>query len=143
MLKKKIREKNKDMHEEIIEMGAQGKSKIKHWTAMKEEITSGKSPDYMNRLSQNKCSAIVRARNRMIPVKKKQQNQHQNMTCRLCKDPNTIEQQEHVIEECKTTTDQIPHKIKYDEIFKEQDTKTMKQIAKTIIKIHEIIENNT
>ena len=39
--------------------------------------------------------------------------------------------------------DQIPHKIKYDEIFKEQDSNRMKQIAKTIIKIHEIIENNT
>ncbi len=69
----------------------------------------------------------------MIPVKKNQQNQHQNMTCTFCKDPNSIETQEHVIGECKAITDKVPHRIKYKEIFKERDTKTMKQLAKTII----------
>ena len=92
-LKRTIQEKNKALHEEMIEMEAQNKSKIKHWTEMKEKVTSGKRPEYMNRLSRNECSAIIRARSRMIPVKKNQQNQHQNMTCRFCKDQNSTETQ--------------------------------------------------
>ncbi len=49
------------MQEKIIEMEAQSKSNIKHWTEMKDEITIGKQPDY-NGFSRNECSAIVRAR---------------------------------------------------------------------------------
>ena len=41
MLKRKVQEKNKEMHEETIEKKGQIKSKVKHWIEMKKDIASG------------------------------------------------------------------------------------------------------
>ena len=77
----------------------------------------------------------------MLPVNLNQLNQHRDKACRFCEDPNTPEIR-HVREEYTDVMNQIPHKIKYEDVFKEQVIETRKNIARTTVKIPEIFNRH-
>ena len=77
----------------------------------------------------------------MLSVKQNHPTSHQDKACRVCKNAESSKTQQHVIEECQYITGQLPQKIRYKDIFKENDPKAMKTIATTLKSIEEIIEN--
>ena len=68
----------------------------------------------------------------MIPVKAKQKAKYQgNMSCRFCKAYQ--EDQKHIMTECMA----MPHKvtIQYEELFRDDNWKTLKEASENIILI--------
>ena len=64
---------------EEISKEAQSKSKIKQWMDLKDDLTPGNRPKYMNELNRKQCNIIVKTRGNMLPLKANQKNQHQDL----------------------------------------------------------------
>ncbi len=125
---------------EEINIEALTKSKLKHWKDNTTKITPGKRPQYMNQLTRKQCTAIVKTRSRMLPVKENHKGSHTNTMCRWC--ANTTETQQHILETCPATMEITEGKLKYEDIFKEENIEKIKSIADTIQKIIEKLETN-
>ena len=119
---------------------AENKTKTKHWWENIENRSINKRPEYLEKLNRKECNAIIKTRTSMLPVKMNQKNKFQNNTmCRYCK--NSPETQKHIIEECKETP-WVNEKIKYKNIFQNEDVHVLKTMANRIIRIVESIETH-
>ena len=118
---------------EEISKEAQSKSKIKQWMDLKDDLTPGNRPKYMNELNRKQCNIIVKTRGIMLPLKANQKNQHQDLVCRFCKQKQ--EAQQHVLEECTGVNRNGENHIEYSEIFKDKDTKKLAIIADKIMNL--------
>ena len=130
-IKAKIENKNKEKFNEIIHQEASQKSKTKHWNELTDKIQT-RRPKYMDKLTRKQCSAIIKARCRVIPTKDNQPNMYTSDRCRLCKEDNSKETQKHILEECPRAYEEIGKRIKYEEIFKETSIENSKEIANHI-----------
>ncbi len=138
---KLIEEKQRWETAEEIRKEAQSKSKVKHWMDRTDKITPGTRPEYMKRLSRKQCSAILKVRTRMIPVKENMKGSVVNNSCRWCK--TKPETQEHIIDECPEFNKQLMNQnITYNDMFKNQEISKMTEIAEHAINIITIIEEN-
>ena len=90
----------------------------------------------MNKLNRINVSTIFRARSRMLEVKTNYKNKYRdNLKCRACKEAE--ETQLHVLQECDILHVDETTKIKYDDIFEDEDIPTLRTTA---IRIRETIE---
>ena len=135
--RKIIDKENKRQVMEEINKEAETKSKTKHWVDNIGEIKTGNRPKYINILTRKQCSAIVKARTRMLPVKENFKGSYHNTTCCWCK--NTAETQRHIIDECPNTRN-ITGNMKYEDIFRTADTGEMEKIANTLNEMIEKLE---
>ena len=78
-VKEKIRIKTNTYFQQKIDNEGKDKSKVKHLINGKKNIwTSGKIPNYMNKLTRNQVSTIFKARTRMLDIKNNFKNKYQN-----------------------------------------------------------------
>ena len=140
MLKKLLDHMNKEKFQEEIEAEAQNKSKVRKWKE-NHRIEIAKRPRYMERLTRKQCSAILRARAGMLPVKANQKRQHkEDLRYRFCKQQE--ETQEHILIECPTlqpTADNIDYKKLNDD----QDLDQLRRIANHIMATERKMEDIT
>ena len=117
-LKKHLHEEIKTKFMDHIENEYVEKTKIKHWKDLKTDITSGKRPLYMEKLNRKECSAIIRTRASMLPVKNNFKKGCKNdLLCRFCK--KETETQEHILQTCPEIRERCGQTIEYKEIFQE------------------------
>ena len=138
--KEQIRKKNLEIMAERIEEERQHKSKIEHWVSRKGDIKIGERPEFLNRLGQKQCSAIIRTRSRILPTKSNMPNNFIDKNCRICKG-NIEETQQHILQECSEMgkiTEQITN---YEDILKDSYNKRMKNIANKITNANEILSD--
>ena len=83
---------------EKINEGRTNKTKTKYYMDNKKDPRPGYRAKYMDKCNRMDANTIFRARTRMLKIKANYRNMHQDMTCRLCKEPE--ENQEHVLETC-------------------------------------------
>ena len=132
-LKKHLHEEIKTKFMDLIENEYVEKTKIKHWKDLKTDIKADKRPLYMEKLNRNECSAIIRTRASMLPVKNNFKKGCKNdLICRFCK--KETETQEHILQMCPAIRERCGQTIEYKEIFQENVEK-LKKAANTIIKI--------
>ena len=74
----------------------------------------------------------------MLDVKNNFRGKYQNTQCRMCRD--SIETQEHILEECKQLHPTEDTKVRKQDIFRE-NTDINRGIARKIEYIMEILEN--
>ena len=119
---------------------AENKTKTKHWWENIENRSINKRPEYLEKLNRKECNAIIKTRTSMLPVKMNPKNKFQkNTVCRYCK--NSPETQKHITEECKEPP-WVNEKIKYKNIFQNEDVNALKTMANRIIRIVESIETH-
>ena len=100
-----------------------------------------KRPQYMNKLNRKQCSAIARARTRMITAKANQKNQYgEHLQCRYCNKEE--ETQEHIITECTHLHPKGP-KIGYRDLFQDQDLEKLRTAAAYIMDLEKRTEEAT
>ena len=134
-LKKHLHEEIKTKFMDHIENEYVEKTKIKHWKDLKTDITSGKRPLYMEKLNRKECSAIIRTRASMLPVKNNFKKGCKNdLLCRFCK--KETETQEHILQTCPEIRERCGQTIEYKEIFQE-NVEELKKAANFIIKTTE------
>ena len=114
--------------EDIIKEG-QNKSKVKYLLDRRGPWEPNKREKYMETLSRNECSTILKARTRMIKVKNNYKNMFRDNICRLCKQGD--ETQEHILERCPELHRDSSTIVTYDLIFSEETDK-LKEGAKRI-----------
>ena len=120
---------NKQMTTQEISKEANKMTKTRHLMENKGAMCNDKRPKYMTHLSRNQCHAILMTRSSMIPVKANQKARYQgNMSCRFCKAHQ--EDQKHIMTEWVA----IPHKVSipYEELFRDNNWKTLKEAAENI-----------
>ncbi len=124
---------------QTINEEAKTKSKTKHWTEHKTSMELGIRPKHLDRLNRKECSALIRARTRMLQIKENHLKPYPNQGCRLCKSAE-LETQLHIFQECPEIAERLG-KITYKSIFENNDMNTVRNTANHIIKVSEIIEN--
>ena len=129
--------------EEIVNREKPTKSKLKHLMDHKPKLHLGKRPKYMDELSRKQCRLIAMARTRMIPVKSNHKGSYKEQDCRWCKQIGTTETQEHILSECVAITKDQSEKIEYQEIFKDDDLRSLKDIADKLEATHTLITTET
>ena len=93
--------------------------------------------DKCNRIETN---IIFRARTRMLKIKANFRNMYQETMCRLCKKEE--ENQEHVLEHCKSEKRKKIGKVSTEDIF-EENTEKLKETAGTIRRIMDLLESSS
>ena len=129
----------KKMMEKITE-GANNKTKTKYYMDNKKDLRPGCRANYMDKCNRMDANTIFRARTRMLKVKANYRNMYQDMSCRLCNEPE--ENQEHVLEMCKNERRTKLGKVTTRDIF-EENTKKLAETANTIRKIMDLIESSS
>ena len=103
----------------------------------KIELKNISNPEYMTKLSQKQCNALMKVRISMIPCKTNQKTQYKdNVECRFCKVHQ--ETQKHVLTEFVSNTHRINRPN--EELFKDENCESLKEAAEKIIKIVETLE---
>ncbi len=124
---------------EEIKEEAQTKSKIRDWVDNTQEIKPGTRPDYMNKLTRKQCTAILKVRSRMLPIKSNMKAKFTDSNCRWCK--IATETQQHIMDECPIIKQKVKNQdIKHKDTYHNHPTEKMREIANHIISIIDIIE---
>ena len=116
----------------------QGKSKVKHWFEGTDMNKLGKRKEYLNKLTRNQCSTLIKARTRMLPLRSNQKGSNKDQQCRICGEQE--ETQRHVIQDCKEIKQRLHVNFEYDELFKEAETVKMREMAESTAKILELVQ---
>ena len=130
---------SKNMKKHFIDKmkeSSENKSKMQYYMEGKLEVTGLRSK-YINKLTRNQVSTIMKARTRMLKVKDNYKNGHSDLSCRLC--GNSEETQMHILEKCQKLSQMTPI-ITKDMIFSENVTE-LKETAKMINERMKLIEN--
>ena len=94
---------------------------------------------YMKRLNRNDTSIIFRTRARMLKVKANYKKGNQSLMCKACKVEE--ETQLHVLTECNSIHEDDSQRIRYEDIFEEEDMDKLRITAKKIEKTMKILED--
>ena len=137
-LKKVLKHKLQERVEKELIKEADSKTKIKQWAELKDECIPGNRPRYINELTRKQCNIILKTRGYMLPLKENQRNQYQDASCRFCKTHQ--ESQKHILEECRGIERKGESNITYVDIFKDDNTKNLAEIANKVIKLMETVD---
>ena len=140
-VKHRIRRKTKQYFKEKMEREGNGKSKVTYLLeGLGHSWKPGKRQQYLNALPRKQASILFKSRTRMLDVKNNFRGKYQNTQCRMCRD--SIETQEHVLEECKQLHPTEDTKVRKPDIFSENtESDINREIARKIEYIMEILEN--
>ena len=140
MMKKLLDPMNNKKFQKEIEAEAQNKSKMRKWKE-NHRIDIGNRPRYMERLTRKQCSAILRKRARMLPVKANQKSQHkEDLISGFCKQQE--ETREHILIECPTLQP-TPNDIYYKNLNDDQDLDQLRRLANHIMAKEKKMEDTT
>ena len=115
---------------EEIESNGQEKSKVRYLLDGKnDEWSPGKPAGYMLGMTRIQVSTIFKAKTRMLDIKNNFRNKYPNTQCRACND--SIETQEHVLEECPAIHTEENSKVTKEEIAQE-DSESLKDVCRKI-----------
>ncbi len=138
-LKEKIIKNQTTFFEKKLNDEKTSKSKVRHLLDNKPNPKLGQRPKYMKELTRKQCRTIALTRTRMIPVKANHKGSYPNQECRWCKIQGIEETQEHIMNECEKMTKETKPTHNYQEIFDDNDTDRLREIAETIKMTIEII----
>ena len=137
-LKNTLSKRVKEYFVQKLKESSESKSKMQYYMNGKVMTEPIKRSEYINKLTRNQVSTIIRARTRMLKVKLNYKNGHEDLKCRLC---GTVEEsQNHILEECEKLK-QVTPDITKEMIFSE-DINELRETAKIINERMEIVENS-
>ena len=111
---------------------SENKEKMQYHMEGKLEV-NGLRSKYINKLTRNQVSTIMKARTRMHKVRDNYKNGHTDLSCRLC--GNSEETKMHILEKCQKLSQTTKAMI-----FSENVTE-LKETAKMVNERMKIIEN--
>ena len=116
-------------------------SKFKHLTRDNQEHPFSLKK-YMKKLTRLDSSIIFKARSRMLDVKENFKTKNKGeMKCRLCKEAD--ETQRHILEECMMIHRDDTFKIKYEDIYEDEDMDKLKETARKVRKSIDKLKEKT
>ncbi len=139
MLRNHIDLMNKAKFLQILNEEAKTKSKTQNWIEHRTPLNLGKRPKHLDSMSRKQCSALIKARTRMLPVKENYPGTNTRDECRFCKSTEERETQLHILQECPTIKEKVGS-ITYRSIYEDTDMTNMKKTTDHILKVSELLE---